>query len=126
MTQAVDVLWEAEPNDDARTEANGPLVSGLTYFGRFPAGSDTQDYYYFDLPAAHALELWLANIAAGHDYDVYLRDANLALRAKSDSGGNADEYLRTGTLAVGRYYIQVYNRSQDGSEQAYHLRVLYE
>jgi hypothetical protein len=77
------------------------------------------------MPVAQSIDLWLSQIAGGRDYDVYLRAADLALKAKSDRGGNADEHLRTGTLPTGRYYIQVYNRSQDGSQQAYHLRVVY-
>lgn len=72
--QSVDVLWEAEPNDFAPQQANGPIVSSLTYFGTFPSGGDINDYYYFDLTAAGRVELWLRNIPAGHNYDLVLRD----------------------------------------------------
>ena len=70
-------MWEGEPNDQAPSQANGPLVSGLTYYGVFPSGADVQDYYYIDLSAAHAVELWLTNIPAGQDYNLVLRNALL-------------------------------------------------
>jgi uncharacterized repeat protein (TIGR02543 family) len=71
---SVDVLWEAEPNDHALPEANGPIVSGLTYYGTFPSGADEKDYYTFDLLTAHTVEIWLTHIPAGHDYDLALYD----------------------------------------------------
>jgi hypothetical protein len=123
----VDVLWEAEPNDDALIGANGPIVSGLTYYGCFPSGADEKDYFTFDLPAAHSVELWLTNIPSGHNYDLVLRDpANMTGHVGySGEPGNADEHILTGVLPVGRYYVQVYNRSESGSSQAYHLKVTY-
>jgi hypothetical protein len=119
----VDVAWEKEPNDRAE-DANGPLVSGVTYHGTFPDEADEVDYYYIQVATASLVELWLDHIPGGHDFDVYLRDANLAVKAKSDRAGNADEYLRA-ELPPGRYYIQVYRRSGPGSPQPYHLRVTY-
>jgi hypothetical protein len=76
-----------------------------------------------NVPTGQRVELWLAHIAAGHDYDVYLRNVDLQLVARSDAGGSADEHLRTGTLRAGRYYVQVYNHSKRGSTQPYHLQV---
>ena len=122
----VDVLWEAEPNDDALTQANGPIVSGLTYYGTFPGAADPKDYFYFDLPVAHTVELWLRSIQAGHNYDLTLRNANEDEVKHSGELGNADEHILTGVLPAGRYYIQVTNASQTGSTQPYHLRVVYE
>ncbi len=121
----VDVLWEREPND-ASAQANGPIVSGLTYHGTFPGSTDPKDYFYFDLPAAHTVELWLKNIPAGHNYDLTLRNANEDEVKHSGELGNANEHILTGVLPAGRYYIQVFNASQTGSTQPYHLRVLYE
>ena len=123
--QAVDVLWEKEPNDEAITQANGPLISGLTYYGRFSSGVDKQDYYYLDLQSAQMVELWLSDIAAGQDYDLILRNAALQIVGYSGELGNAIEHIRTITLPAGLYYIQVYNRSGSGSTQAYSLRVAY-
>ena len=123
--QSVDVFWEKEPNDDAKTQANGPLASGSTYYGLFPA-DDIKDYFYFDLSTAHSVELWLTNIAAGQDYDVYLRDVNLNVVDSSATAGSVDEHIFIDDLQSGRYYIQVYNYSASGSTQPYHLRVVYE
>ena len=122
--RSVDVLWEREPNDSA-AQANGPLISGLTYYGRFPSGADVQDYYFIHLQQAMRVELWLSNIAPGHDYDLVLRNANLQLVGYSGNPGNANEHIRTGILPAGQYYIQVYNGSGTGSTQAYRLRVVY-
>ncbi len=123
--QAVDVLWEKEPNDEALNQANGPLVSGLTYYGRFSSGADRQDYFFVTLQSAQSVELWLNNIAAGQDYDLTLRNTVLQMVGYSGELGNGNEHIRTGTLPAGRYYIQVYNRSGSGSTQAYQLRVAY-
>ncbi len=124
--QSVDVFWEAEPNEDALTQANGPVVSGLIYYGVFPGAADLKDYFYFDLPAAHTVELWLTNIQAGHNYDLTLRDANTDTVQHSGELGNADEHILTGVLLSGRYYIHVSNASGTGSTQPYHLRVVYQ
>jgi CshA-type fibril repeat protein len=123
--RSVDVVWEKEPNDDALTQANGPLVSGLTYYGHFPSGADTKDYFFIYLQSAQSVELWLSNIAAGQDYDLTLRNTALQVVGHSGELGNANEHIRTVTLPAGWYYIQVYNRSGSGSTQAYHLRVDY-
>jgi hypothetical protein len=124
--QWVDVLWEAEPNDQALTQANGPLVSGLTYYGVFLDGSDVQDYFYVDLPAAHTVEMWLTNIAGGQDYNLVLRDTSLQAVGYSAQAGNTDEHIKTGVVPAGRYYIQVYHYSSGGSTRAYHLRIVHE
>jgi PKD repeat protein len=125
--QAVDVLWEQEPNDDVLIQANGAIVSGLTYYGVISSAADRQDYFYFDLPAAHTIELWLTDIPDGSNYDLYLRaPADLDHPVgTSNKSGNADEHILTGVLSPGRYYIQIYNRSATGSEQDYHLRTVY-
>jgi len=123
--RSVDVVWEKEPNDDALTQANGPLFSGLTYYGRFPSGADRQDYYFIYLQSAQSVELWLSNIAPGQDYDLTLRNTALQVVGHSGELGNANEHIRTVTLPAGWYYIQVFNRSGGGSTQEYHLRVAY-
>jgi hypothetical protein len=112
----VNVLWEAEPNDDALTEANGPIVPGMTYYGTFPnpAGFD-KDYYYFELSSAQSVDIYLTNVPAGQDYDVALRDAALEEIARSDDWGQADEHISTSALPAGRYYVQVYHYSSGGS-----------
>jgi hypothetical protein len=126
MVQMVDVLWEAEPNQDASSLTNGPLVSDLVYYGTFPSDQDTKDYYYFDQAAEGAVRLWLQNIPDGRNYDLVLRDATLGTQPGwySVRLGNLDEYVEA-TIPAGRYHIQIHNASGRGSSQPYHLRVQY-
>jgi hypothetical protein len=123
----VDVRWEAEPNNQP-SQANGPIVSGLTYFGTFPSPADSRDYFTFKLSSPHQIELWLTNIAAGQNYDLVLRNAALSLKGYSGNLGNSNEHILTGVLPAGTYYIQVYRNpnSSGGSSQAYHLKAVYE
>jgi hypothetical protein len=123
-TRQVDVLWEAEPNDLAASQANGPIVSGLTYYGTFPAG-DINDYYYFDLSVVSSAEFWLRSIPTGHNYDLILRDAALNPVGYSGELGSTDEHIVTSTLPAARYYLQIYHRDTEGSTQSYHLEVHY-
>lgn len=123
--EQVDVLWEAEPNDDAPGEANGPIVSGLTYFGTLAPTTDIKDYFYFALTDPHSVEIWLTDIPAGHNYDLCLRYPSLDAITCSCSGGNESEHILTDELSTGLYYVQVYNRSHSESTHAYHLRVVY-
>jgi hypothetical protein len=124
--QHVDVLWEAEPNDEAHTQANGAIVSGLTYYGTFPNTADVKDYYYFDLSAPRSVELWLSNVASGQNYDLILRNAGLESVGYSAQLGNASEYISSAVLPAGRYYVQVYRYSGTGSDVPYHLKVVYD
>jgi hypothetical protein len=123
-----DVLWEAEPNDNALTQANGPLASGLTYYGTFPDQATSQDYYYFDLATRHRVRVWLQNISTGQNYDLVLRrnDAELTAVGYSGQKDNGNEYIDVSDLPAGRYYIQVFHREGTGAEQPYHLKVEYE
>jgi hypothetical protein len=126
-SQWVDMLWEAEPNN-LPPDANGPLVSGLTYFGRFLSNPTAleYDYYYFDLPATGRVELWLRNIPSGQDYNLVLRDENLEPEVGySGNRGNVNEHIVTDNLPAGRYYIQVWNYVGNGSTQPYQLQVTY-
>jgi hypothetical protein len=124
--QQVDVRWESEPNDLAPSQANGAIVSGLTYYGTFPSGADINDYYYFELKEQRSVEVRLSNIALGHNYDLVLRTSALVSVGYSGELENQDERIVTEPLPAGSYYIQVYHRSLGGSEQAYHLEADYE
>ncbi|OQA94131.1 MAG: hypothetical protein BWY25_02933 [Chloroflexi bacterium ADurb.Bin222] len=121
----MDVLWEHEPNDDAFTQANGPLVSGVTYFGRFTTPADVKDYFYIQLASPQSVDIWLGNQPSGQDYDLVLRDAALTLVGYSGNVGNADESILTHPLPAGKYYIQVFNHGGGISTEAYHLWVFY-
>jgi len=121
------VLWEAEPNDEALTEANGPIVSGLTYHGTFPGVNDVKDYFYFDLPTARSVVVDLTNIPPGRDYNLILRDADLDPPVGySGETGNTNEHIPAVILPPGRYYIHVFRYSGAGSTQPYNLRVVYQ
>ena len=112
-----------EPNDEARTQANGPIVPNLVYLGTFPNEDDEDDYYSFDLSTARRVNLWLTNIPSGHNYDLILRDADLTVKGYSGNLSNSDEYIRTDNrLPAGRYYIQVFHRSSGGSTQPYYVK----
>jgi hypothetical protein len=106
----------------------GPIQSGVTYCVTSSDAADPEDIFYFGMPAAHTVELWLTGIPAGQDYNVVLRDDGPDYTPVGYSGnpGNAPEHILTGVLPPGRYYIQVLRNSPGGSSQAYCLRVVYE
>jgi hypothetical protein len=126
QVQQVDVLWEAEPNDDASILTNGPLVPGLLYFGLFSSEQDIKDYFYFDLASAGTVRLWLDNIPDGRNYDLVLRDEALETEPGwySVLPGNQDEYVEA-TIPAGRYHVQIFNASDQGSNQPYRLTIQY-
>ena len=100
-------------------------MSGLTYFGTFHSGTDLVDYYVFDLPASRHVEASLTEIQTGHNYDLVVEDAGLRRVGRSEQPGNADEFVQTGRLDPGRYYVRVANTGKTASTQSYHLRVVY-
>jgi hypothetical protein len=118
---AVDVRWEFEPNDDALAQANGPIMPGITYRGALEDGADVQDYYWLEMSNAGRIEVWLRDIPAGQNYDLVVRDASLNLEGYSAELGDRDERILTDLLPVGRYYVQVYQRSGGGSPELYTL-----
>jgi streptogramin lyase len=122
----VDVLWEHEPNDDALTQANGPIVSGLTYYGTFPLLEDRVDHFFFDMPTAKRVDIFLSKIPPFNDYDLYLLDAGLGLVALSERPGSLEEHIATSVLPAGRYYIRVVNAKSLVSTQAYQLKPEFE
>jgi serine protease len=122
--QSTNVYWEQEPNNTA-AEADGPILSGPTYYGALPDEDDERDYFYFDLPSTHTISLWLTHIPAGHDYDLYLYNAAGDQVGKSNRYGNDDEYIVTAPQPPGYYYILVYHYSPGGSPQAYNLTAVY-
>lgn len=125
-TQYVDIFLEAEPNDVAPDQANGPLMSSFTYYAQFPNPGDINDYFYFDLYSEGRVEVSLRNIPSGRNYDLVLRDWTVE-NAVGYSGelGNADELIVIDALPAGRYYIQAYHRDPKFSSQTYQLKVTY-
>jgi hypothetical protein len=123
--QSVDVLWEAEPNDSL-AQANGPLVSALTYHGFFSAASDPWDYYYFELASAHNIQIQLSQIPAGHDYALYLFDASKARIGYSDEYENADERILVANAGAGRYYAGIERVLGSSAVQPYSVQVVFQ
>lgn len=119
---------EKEPNNTF-SEATGPIPPGVTYRGCFPEQDDIDDVYYFELFTPSKIEVWLQNIAPGHDYDLVLYDANGKQEPDglSNNPGNQDEHILTSEIkAEQRYFIQVHNFSRTASTQPYHLLVNYD
>jgi hypothetical protein len=119
----VDVLWEMEPNDDPQTQANGPLVSGLRYSGTFPQITDVVDSYYLEQFTSGRLNVYLSNIPAGSDYDLYLLNVAMEVVASSELPGNQEEHITTAPVPASKYYVQVINRKGLVSIQPYYLKV---
>lgn len=117
--------WEVESNN-ASSQANGPIRSGQTYLGVMSGAADVSDYFSFQLSTSHTVEIWLTQIAAGHNYNLTLRDANLNVVKHSGNLNNQNEYILTGNLSPGTYYIQISNSSGTNSTQPYNLRTIYE
>ena len=82
-------------------------MPNVVYREYVSSADDPWDWFYFDVANAHSIEAWLTNIPPGCDYDLYLRDSNGDHITSSANLGNADEYIRSGTMAVGRYYLVV-------------------
>jgi hypothetical protein len=55
--ESVDVVWELEPNDIYTTTNNGPLVSGVEYYG-YPG---SWDYFYIDTSTRGQIQVHLRN-----------------------------------------------------------------
>ena len=125
VARSTDVRWEVEPNDEI-AQANGPIVSGLAYYGTFPGTADVKDYFNFELTTPHRVQIWLTHVPADRNYDLVLRRGNTSVVEYSIQPGNADEYINVPSLAPGFYYIQVYRTDGAGTSQPYELRAVYE
>lgn len=133
-TQTVEVRWEREPNEQIpELDGRSRLMFDKTHFGTMAADRDVdpdvsrgRDYFYFDLDASRTVELWLQNIPAGSDYNLYIRpDWDIQqIIGFSINGGNADEYVRLDAPLGGhRYFVQIINRDRVRSAQPYRLTI---
>lgn len=113
-----------EPNDSIG-DAWGSLESGRDYQAYIYSAADENDFYYFDLPATHPVEVSLRNIPANNDYHLYLYDANRNPRGYSGRPGSDDEEIRVDNLSPGKYYVRVQRVVGFSSTQPYSLRVVY-
>lgn len=113
---------EEEPNDIRPDQARGPIRPGYTYCGNFSKADDIDDHFYFDLSAAHRVELTLSNIQIGSDYNLLIYDADDNIKGYSAESGTSDEYILTELLPPGRYYVRIYNYGGSVEiDQYYHL-----
>jgi len=121
-----------EPNNSC-DQAYGPLTSGQTYQSWISECDlvtyKKSDYFYIDISTTNYINVYLNNIPAGTDYDLYLYkdpgdDPNKPA-AKSEGTGSSETIPNYAPLATGRYYIRVYGRS-GSSTSPYSLRVTYD
>jgi hypothetical protein len=121
-----------EPNDSCG-QAYGPLTSGQTYQSYISCCDvptyKKSDYFYIDISTTNAINVYLTNIPAGADYDLYLyrnpADDPNNPAAESEGTGSSETISSYSPPATGRYYIRVYGRS-GSSTSPYSLRVTYD
>ncbi len=125
--EEVDVLQEQEPDDDWHNPTNGPIAPGLTYSGTFSETGNLKDYFYFELPSEHSVEISLTNILVGSKYVLVLRfPDSRPVPPSSDDPSQAGPHIVTGKLLPGCYLVQVCNLGKTTSMQPYHLRMVYQ
>ncbi len=124
----VDVLWEAEDNDDAPTQANGPLVSGKMYRG-YP--NDKNDYFYLELSSQATVEVVVEDFAPTSSH------GDLLLYGPAAGGKRGEQVAQFGvrgrstmslgplTLRPGRYHVRIYTAGNRSTTEAYRLTVTY-
>jgi hypothetical protein len=114
--QWVDVRWEQEPNYPL-TNANGPLLSGLNYYG-FP--NDADDYFFFQVASRGQVTIDLTNHSAT-GVQLVLRNA-AGERLAVD---NTAPYRLEITVDPGRYYVHIYAADGYNSTTPYMLRAVF-
>jgi hypothetical protein len=116
----------AEPDNDNREGACGPMVANEEYQEHIGSAGDARDWFYFDVTAQHTIEAWLTEIPQGCDYDLYLRDPDGDHITSSANPGNADEHISWGPVAAGRYYLVVVRIEGWNATVPYALRADFE
>jgi uncharacterized repeat protein (TIGR01451 family) len=114
--QAVDVRWEQEPNYPYAL-ANGPLVSGVDYYG-FP--DDNRDYFILQTAQAGQITLDLTN-HTGQDVQLLLYHPALVEVAKVADA----PYHLTYSGEAGTYYVQIYSIGGYNTNTPYTLRATF-
>ena len=74
------------------------------------------------MPGAHSAELWLTDILADNDYDLYLEDAELVGIGFSGWIANGDENICQAELPAGLYCIRLRREEGTSQTQPYALR----
>lgn len=112
-----DVCWEKESNN-AYTEANGPLVSGIDYYG-YP--NDLKDYFSVYMSTAGKLSIDLTE-HVGNDVQLQLFYQSTSTQVGFDH--NRPFHIEH-TGPAGWYYIYIYTESGHSSTSPYTLHVTY-
>lgn len=117
--QSVDVFWENEPNDPY-TEAGGPLISGVNYYG-YP--NDAKDFFKFYVPSAGAITINLTNhTGGGVQLQLFFQQVDVAHRVAYDLSA---PYRINYNGQPGWYWIYIYTASGYNSTTPYTLQVTY-
>ena len=111
--QSVEVRWEQEPNYPLG-QANGPLISGLNYYG-YP--NDDNDYFYFQVGSRGQVTIDLTN-HPGLGLQLLLRNSTGTQIAVA----NIPPYHLVITVNPGRYYVQLYATGNFNTTAPYTLR----
>lgn len=113
-----------EPNNSF-SQAWGLLASSQVYRALFYSPDDREDFYWFDMPVAHAIQVDLWDIPAGHDYHLYLYNASYHQVGYSGNPGNQPEVIFTSVLPAGRYYVRVQQVNGFSATERYALRAIF-
>jgi hypothetical protein len=117
-----------EENDHWR-DAYGPLASGQTYEA-YP--DDTEDYYYFELPAQAQVSVSVTDYAplSGNDNTIALYGPPVGDKLGELIGyyktpGHSSMALGPHLLGPGTYYVRVYTNRGHSATKLYRLTVTY-
>ena len=113
-----------EPNNSF-AQAWGPLESNQVYQALIYAPSDIDDFYWFDMPNPRAIQVDLWHIPPGHNYDLYLYDANRGQIGASTNWGSQPEIIQANPLPAGRYYVRVKPVTGYSVTERYSLRAIF-
>ena len=113
----VDVCWEKEPNNECSDQANGPLVSGIDYYG-YP--NDQWDYFKLDVQEAGMITVELTG-HTGKSVQLQLREQNCGLLGYDPVA----PYHLEHDGPAGRYYVYINTGSGYNSDTAYTLRATF-
>jgi len=121
--------WDAYYEENDRwLDAYGPVAPGRTYLA-YP--DDTDDYYYFVLPASATVNVSVTNFAPTSTNGTVMLYGPVV----GDEQGNLIDYygprdhssmsLGPHSLGPGKYYVRVYTTKEHSTAQLYHLTVTY-
>lgn len=96
--------------DDSRTDATrfGTVGSGTnTFFNSSIGGSDSSDYYRFDLTSTKGGQVILSSLSADLDVEI-LNSSGKRIGSAGTKSGTQTETLNFSNYPAGTYYIRVY------------------